>query len=42
MSKTYELTGPEAKDMHGFAEDYAATLGIIERMAGMEAKASNQ
>ena len=27
VSKTYELTGPEAKDMQGFAEDYAATLG---------------
>jgi uncharacterized protein YbjT (DUF2867 family) len=27
VSKTYELTGPEAKDMQGFAGDYAATLG---------------
>lgn len=27
VSKTYELTGPVAKDMKGFAEDYAATLG---------------
>lgn len=27
VSKTYELTGPVAKDMRGFAEDYAATLG---------------
>jgi uncharacterized protein YbjT (DUF2867 family) len=26
ISKTYELTGPELKDMHGFAEDYAAAL----------------
>ncbi|MDR6687846.1 uncharacterized protein YbjT (DUF2867 family) [Arthrobacter sp. 1088] len=27
ISKSYELTGPELKDMHGFAEDYAAALG---------------
>ncbi len=27
ISKSYELTGPELKDMHGFAEDYAAVLG---------------
>jgi NAD(P)H dehydrogenase (quinone) len=27
VSKTYELTGPESKDMEGFSEDYAATLG---------------
>ncbi|MCQ4119600.1 NAD(P)H-binding protein [Rhodococcus tibetensis] len=27
VSKSYELTGPELKDMHGFAEDYAAVLG---------------
>jgi uncharacterized protein YbjT (DUF2867 family) len=27
VSNTYELTGPEAKDTQGFAEDYAATLG---------------
>jgi NAD(P)H dehydrogenase (quinone) len=27
LSKSYELTGPELKDMHGFAEDYAAVLG---------------
>ena len=26
VSKSYELTGPELKDMHGFAEDYAAVL----------------
>jgi uncharacterized protein YbjT (DUF2867 family) len=25
--KSYKLTGPELKDMHGFAEDYAAALG---------------
>lgn len=27
ISKSYELNGPEAKDMHGFAEDFAAVLG---------------
>ncbi|WP_190813923.1 NAD(P)H-binding protein [Saccharopolyspora pogona] len=27
ISKSYELTGPELKDMHGFAEDYGAALG---------------
>ncbi|MFG2731571.1 NAD(P)H-binding protein [Streptomyces canus] len=27
ISKSYELTGPELKDMHAFAEDYAAALG---------------
>ncbi|MBA2952066.1 NAD(P)H-binding protein, partial [Streptomyces himalayensis] len=27
ISKSYELNGPELKDMHGFAEDYAAALG---------------
>jgi len=27
ISKSYELTGPELKDMYGFAEDYAAVLG---------------
>jgi len=27
LSKAYHLTGPELKDMHGFAEDYAAVLG---------------
>ncbi|WP_427132250.1 NAD(P)H-binding protein [Pseudarthrobacter sp. S9] len=27
ISKSYELTGPELKDMHEFAEDYAAALG---------------
>ncbi|MEU9063604.1 NAD(P)H-binding protein [Streptomyces sp. NPDC048430] len=27
LSKSYALTGPELKDMHGFAEDYAAALG---------------
>lgn len=27
ISKSYELTGPELKDMYGFAEDYAAALG---------------
>jgi NAD(P)H dehydrogenase (quinone) len=27
ISKSYELTGPELNDMHGFAEDYAAALG---------------
>ncbi|MFF8196131.1 hypothetical protein ACF05L_35870 [Streptomyces bobili] len=27
ISKSYELNGPELKDMHGFAEDYAAVLG---------------
>ncbi|SHH30112.1 NAD(P)H-binding protein [Streptomyces sp. 3214.6] len=27
ISKSYALTGPEAKDMHGFAEDYGAALG---------------
>jgi uncharacterized protein YbjT (DUF2867 family) len=27
ISKSYELTGPELKDMHGFAEDYGAVLG---------------
>jgi uncharacterized protein YbjT (DUF2867 family) len=27
IAKSYELTGPELKDMHGFAEDYAAALG---------------
>jgi NAD(P)H dehydrogenase (quinone) len=27
ISKAYELTGPELKDMHGFAEDYGAALG---------------
>jgi uncharacterized protein YbjT (DUF2867 family) len=25
--QSYELTGPELKDMHGFAQDYAAALG---------------
>ncbi|WP_316201256.1 MULTISPECIES: NAD(P)H-binding protein [unclassified Bradyrhizobium] len=25
--KSYELTGPERKDMYGFAEDYSAALG---------------
>jgi NAD(P)H dehydrogenase (quinone) len=27
ISKSYEVTGPELKDMHEFAEDYAAVLG---------------
>ncbi|OUD05043.1 hydroxylase [Streptomyces swartbergensis] len=27
IAKSYDLTGPELKDMHGFAEDYAAALG---------------
>jgi NAD(P)H dehydrogenase (quinone) len=27
ISMSYELTGPELKDMHGFAEDYGAALG---------------
>jgi uncharacterized protein YbjT (DUF2867 family) len=27
ISKSYDLTGPELKDMHGFAQDYAAALG---------------
>jgi NAD(P)H dehydrogenase (quinone) len=27
ISKSYELNGPEHKDMHGFAEDFAAVLG---------------
>ncbi|EFL27503.1 conserved hypothetical protein [Streptomyces himastatinicus ATCC 53653] len=27
ISKSYELNGPELKDMHGFAEDYGAALG---------------
>ncbi len=27
ISKSYALTGPELKDMHGFAEDYGAALG---------------
>jgi uncharacterized protein YbjT (DUF2867 family) len=27
LAKSYALTGPELKDMHGFAEDYAAVLG---------------
>jgi NAD(P)H dehydrogenase (quinone) len=27
ISMSYELTGPELKDMHGFAGDYGATLG---------------
>ncbi|WP_329406960.1 NAD(P)H-binding protein [Nocardia vinacea] len=27
LSKSYDLTGPELKDMHGFAQDYAAVLG---------------
>ncbi|MFI6362105.1 NAD(P)H-binding protein [Nocardia sp. NPDC050630] len=27
LSKSYDLTGPELKDMHGFAQDYAAALG---------------
>ena len=27
ISKSYELNGPELKDMHAFAEDYAAVLG---------------
>lgn len=27
ISRSYDLTGPELKDMHGFAEDYAAVLG---------------
>jgi NAD(P)H dehydrogenase (quinone) len=27
ISKSYELTGPELKDMHEFAEDCAAALG---------------
>lgn len=27
ISKSYELNGPELKDMHGFAEDFGAALG---------------
>jgi hypothetical protein len=27
ISKSYGLNGPEHKDMHGFAEDFAAVLG---------------
>lgn len=27
ISKSYDLNGPELKDMHGFAQDYAAVLG---------------
>ncbi|MDX3458919.1 NAD(P)H-binding protein [Streptomyces sp. ME02-8801-2C] len=27
ISKSYAITGPELKDMYGFAEDYAAVLG---------------
>ena len=27
ISMSYALTGPELKDMHGFAEDYGAALG---------------
>jgi len=27
ISKSYELNGPELKDMHGLAEDFAAVLG---------------
>jgi uncharacterized protein YbjT (DUF2867 family) len=27
ISKSYELNGPELKDMHGFAEDFEAVLG---------------
>nr|WP_271209269.1 NAD(P)H-binding protein [Rhodococcus wratislaviensis]GLK33768.1 NmrA family transcriptional regulator [Rhodococcus wratislaviensis] len=27
ISKAYELTGPDLKDMNGFAQDYAAALG---------------
>ncbi|MDP4505057.1 NmrA family NAD(P)-binding protein [Nonomuraea turcica] len=27
ISKSYELNGPELKDMHGFAEDFGAVLG---------------
>lgn len=27
ISKSYELTGPELKDMHGLAEDFGAVLG---------------
>jgi uncharacterized protein YbjT (DUF2867 family) len=27
ISASYALTGPELKDMHGFAEDYGAALG---------------
>jgi NAD(P)H dehydrogenase (quinone) len=27
LSKAYDLTGPELKDMQGFAEDYGAVLG---------------
>ncbi|MFJ2967295.1 NmrA family NAD(P)-binding protein [Streptomyces collinus] len=27
ISESYDLNGPELKDMHGFAEDYAAVLG---------------
>ncbi|MFE4058966.1 NmrA family NAD(P)-binding protein [Streptomyces sp. NPDC059096] len=27
IAKSYDLTGPELKDMHGFAEDFEAVLG---------------
>ncbi|GGO00966.1 NAD(P)H-binding protein [Nocardia rhizosphaerihabitans] len=27
LSKSYDLTGPELKDMHGYAQDYEAVLG---------------
>jgi hypothetical protein len=27
ISRSYELTGPELKDMYGFADDYAVALG---------------
>jgi 3-hydroxyisobutyrate dehydrogenase-like beta-hydroxyacid dehydrogenase len=38
VAKIYDQAAQEGKG----DQDYAATLGIIERMAGMEAKASNQ
>ncbi|MFC5731465.1 MULTISPECIES: NAD(P)H-binding protein [Nocardioides] len=41
LGASYELTGPDLKDMHGFAEDFGAVLGrevtyIAEERGGLE------
>jgi NAD(P)H dehydrogenase (quinone) len=42
ISKSYELNGPELKDMYGFAEDYAAVLGRPVSYIPQEVEAWNE
>ncbi|GAA1167402.1 NmrA family NAD(P)-binding protein [Streptomyces hebeiensis] len=42
ISKSYALTGPELKDMHGFAEDFSAVLGRPVVYVPVEVEAWNE